>query len=158
MQLSEFVWTLCSSVLLVVFNNFLLIDATDGSKTIKYFYATVLSRSVFPCPWALRAKDVKPLKSRGGMSLQCSHETSFWSVNYVLELYYILNFSSVRFDIWYRDIVVICSRHIKVLIRLSPSWKISLNRNSDFRLEEFWRRNEIAPIFHSDLRTWSGDR
>ena len=32
LQLSEFVWTLCSS-LWVFFNNFFLIDATDRSKT-----------------------------------------------------------------------------------------------------------------------------
>ena len=50
LQLSEYVWTLHSSTL-VVFDNFLLIDATDKSKISRdqkrLFFAVRLYRSFF---------------------------------------------------------------------------------------------------------------
>ena len=47
LHLSEFVWTLRSSVL-VVFNNFLLIDATDRSKISSDQKRFFIALSLFP--------------------------------------------------------------------------------------------------------------
>ena len=47
MHLSEFVWTLRSSVL-IVFNNFLLIDATDRSKMSSDQKRFFISLSLYP--------------------------------------------------------------------------------------------------------------
>jgi len=47
LHLSEFVWTLCSSVL-VVFDNFLLIDATDRSKIRSFQKRFFIALSLYP--------------------------------------------------------------------------------------------------------------
>ena len=47
LHLSEFVWTLCSSVL-VVFNNVLLIDATDRSKISSNQKRLIFAVSLYP--------------------------------------------------------------------------------------------------------------
>ena len=47
LHLSEFVWALCSSVL-VVFNNFLLIDATDRSKISSDKKRFFIALSLYP--------------------------------------------------------------------------------------------------------------
>ena len=49
LQLSEFAWTLCSSVS-VVFNNFILIDATDRSKISNNQKRLFFAVSQYP-PW-----------------------------------------------------------------------------------------------------------
>ena len=54
LHLSEFVWTLCSSVL-VVLNNFLLIDATDRSKISSDQKRFFIALSLYPLSFFVHA-------------------------------------------------------------------------------------------------------